>query len=242
MGAILFLVEGVTDKTTLEAPICHYFSSLSDERRIFFHAANGDLTAKGSAKSVSTRDAIKKEVSSFLSMMKLKAKDLDAILELTDLDACFAKEESYVQSEEVSRQTYLPEKKMVYVEEAAGLYQSRKRKADNLLFLVEGRTLWLERVKIPHYLCYFSINLEHALYDAPNCKMHEKKSLAFAFEEKYAENVEDFLSLLEKLQKGRGNYLDSWNLKLLKETPYQRASNLLSGIHCLLGEEKIPLF
>ena len=240
MGAILFLTEGVTDVMTLEAPLRSLFQREGEERPLFFHAANGDLTSKGSSRSKSTRDYIKKEVMGFLSETKLRPSDLDLIVETTDLDASFAGKEAYVHSEEVSRQTYVPEKGVAYVEDAEGLYEMRRKKGENLLFLVEGRTLWLKREKIPHLICYFSINLEHALYDEPNCRSHEKKELASRFEGKYAEDPDAFLSLLRKLARGRGDYLSSWEETLLRKSAFERGSNLFQGVRILLGQEAIP--
>ena len=240
MGAILFLTEGVTDVMTLESPLRSLFLREGEERSLFFHAANGDLTSKGSSRTKSTRDYIKKEVMGFLTETKLRPSDLELIVETTDLDASFARRDAYVQSEEVSRQTYVPEEGRAYVEDAEGLFQMRKQKGENLLFLVEGRTLWLKREKIPHLICYFSINLEHALYDEPNCRSHEKKELAFRFEEKYADDPDAFLSLLKRLGKGRGDYLSSWGEALLKDTAFQRGSNLYQGVRILLGEAPLP--
>ncbi len=241
MGVLLFLVEGVTDQTTLESPLINLFLTLGEERPLFFHPANGDLTAKGGKKGTSTRDGIKKEIETFCQEKKLTIKDIDVIVQLTDLDASFAPKSTYIESKSISRQTYVPEECLVYVEEKESLYFSRKRKADNLLFLVEGRTLWIKRRKIPHLLCYFSINLEHALYGEANCRTHEKKEFAFRFEEEFAEDASAFKKLLEELGKGREDYLASWQESYLLDHAYERGSNLYAGLECILGVQKMPL-
>lgn len=222
---VLFIVEGPSDRISLEVPLLNAVRKKGEDMRLYFLVAGGDLTAKGKTPARS-RDLIKKEVASFLLTTMLKPSDIDLIVLLTDLDASFAPRDCYLFDPAVASQTYVPEEKVILLEEPEGLYVQRTRKRECLEYLSRLGTLYVKRYKIPFFVLFSSINLEHSLYGDPNPLSREKVRLSRKFEERFAENHDEFVAFLLGLLGDESSYLGSWETSKRIRRAFERESTL----------------
>ncbi len=224
----LVLVEGPTDRLVLENPLNAYIEETRLPYRLFFQVVNGDLTSKGAlakAGSGHTLEYIHREIKRFLSISKLKITDLAGILEINDLDACFAPITSYKYADFVDEQHYEAKDEIIWLEDPSGLAALRAAKAKNLLFLKEQKRISYGKKKLGYAIFYFSINLEGAFYDELNLKSGLKRTKARHFEAYYGEKGSEFLSFLRTIN-GNSTYEESWDEEKRRREAFKRDSNL----------------
>lgn len=229
----LLIVEGPSDATTFENSLRNYVSAFSSDS-VRFDVVHGDRTLEDGNNRLIPPENIRKEigkrVNKFLRENSLRSSDLLLIGQICDLDACFAADDCFVCDALANQVKYDIQKQKIYHRDRDRLIDNRHNKRANIEALSTTPSFKIGEYVISYKLFYFGINLEHCLYDAPNCSDEEKRDYAEAFDEENAKKSDQFERRLRDLPFISEDYLKSWNGTELEK----RALKPLTNISILL--------
>ena len=216
--AVLFIVEGLSDKDALEK----IFRTLyKKDRTIEFRVTDGDITSDPEITITNVEDKIKEIIRRFLSENKLKATDIFQVIQLFDMDGAYI-DDSFIVQDKVDDVVYSPENiRCKYRPYYIGRNQ-QKRELMNYL-------LSLEKIGQYSYEKYFmSSNLDHALYNAQNLSKELKQKYADAFYEKFLGKEALFCEFLRTdVVNGVPDNMDlSWRFIKAEKHSLERHTNL----------------
>ncbi|MCR8855297.1 hypothetical protein [Lysinibacillus fusiformis] len=228
---LLIIVEGQTEQIILEDYLDAYFADTT----IRFDVQREDVLTKWDAhkRIPNIKNSVIRVIQSYLDKYKFLAKDLTAVVHITDADGCFIAPECVRVDENI-------EQKLFYTEDAI-LVKSDKRKeqieqrnemkARNARILIANDYFSINRLKVPYQLFYFSTNLEHVLWDERNEIPTEKIHKADEFIENLSGTIEEYLKAY---------------LPVDDELPYREKmkkswSFLMEGGHSLQRGTNVPL-
>lgn len=228
---LLIIVEGQTEQIILEDYLDAHFADTT----IRFDVQREDVLTKWDAhkRIPNIKNSVIRVIQSYLDKYKFLAKDLTAVVHITDADGCFIAPECVRVDENI-------EQKLFYTEDAI-LVKSDKRKeqieqrnemkARNARILIANDYFSINRLKVPYQLFYFSTNLEHVLWDERNEIPTEKIHKADKFIENLSGTIEEYLKTY---------------LPVDAELPYREKmkkswSFLMEGGHSLQRGTNVPL-
>jgi len=228
---LLIIVEGQTEQIILEDYLDAHFADTT----IRFDVQREDVLTKWDAhkRIPNIKNSVIRVIQSYLDKYKFLAKDLTAVVHITDADGCFIAPECVRVDENI-------EQKLFYTEDAI-LVKSDKRKeqieqrnemkARNARILIANDYFNINRLKVPYQLFYFSTNLEHVLWDERNEIPTEKIHKADKFIENLSGTIEEYLKAY---------------LPVDAEPPYREKmkkswSFLMEGGHSLQRGTNVPL-
>lgn len=222
---ILFIVEGVSDKTSLGGIIDKLISS----NLVRFYITGGDITSDKFTNNSNALKKVNEHIIRFLdSQPGIYKKDLHQVVHLIDMDG------AYVANEQIRGGGT---EAFIYTEEAiiANSIQkvidrnNRKQQAINRLSLcpiVSG---------VPYSMYYFSCNLEHVLHDNINVSDGLKMEYAEAFAESYYKNEKAFLDFIcEEKFAVSGDLKKTWEFIKVDGNSLKRYSNF----HLFFNQDK----
>jgi hypothetical protein len=155
---ILFIVEGVTDKTSLGGIIDKLVSS----KLVKFYITGGDITSDRFSNSANAVSKVNDHVKNFLGReIGLKKGDIIQIVHLIDMDGAYIGSDQ-IQVEDIEGFAYSETAITASSVERVTERNNRKQQAINRLSLcpkISG---------IPYSMYYFSCNLEHVLHNEVN--------------------------------------------------------------------------
>lgn len=225
----LFIVEGRSDKVTLENSLRNYLRQAREDG-IRFDVVSGDLTLEDENQRMinppEIRSKVGNRVRKFLKQNKLRPSDLFLVGQICDLDACYASSESFVLDAAKSKVFYDVQKKNVLCSNPESFYNKRRAKKDNLDNLHLCPFLNINNVKIPYRLFYFGINLEHCLYNTPNATKDDKEDFSNTFDEKFAKDSARFEERIIDLPSLSDDYLRSWETNQLSSKAFDPITNV----------------
>ena len=184
--AVLFIVEGSSDKTALEKI---FRTIYRNDRNIEFRFTGGDITSDPDITLTNVQDRIKKIIHGFLSDNKLKTSDIFQVIQIFDMDGAYI-DDSFIIQDDVDQVTYSSESikckyRTFYIER-----NQKKRELMNYL-------LSLDSIGQYSYEKYFmSSNLDHALYNEQNLDEKLKQAYADAFYERFLGKEDLFCDFL----------------------------------------------
>ena len=156
---VLFLVEGVNDKTALAVPL----EKLITTENIKFDITdkNGDITSRYSEKSIAARvgDCVKKHCEEY----KYKREDFAEVVLLIDMDGAYINAEAILKDESCIDPYYNSHNILYWHPDR--LYESHIMKQQNLNRLV---SLPYVLKTIPFSVYFFSSNLDHVIVEMRN--------------------------------------------------------------------------
>ena len=181
---ILFIVEGITDKTALGSVLDAILSS----EKIHFAITEGDITTKDDVDASNVVRRINEIIKTTQERYHFRASDLLEVVHLIDTDGAFIPETAIVDNPAATRIQYsLQDIQTSDVQKIA----ERNRKKLGLVNLLKNRG---EINKKPYKMFYFSRNQEHVLHnDARDLTTSQKNALADQFDERYGDAPEAFL-------------------------------------------------
>ena len=206
---ILVIVEGQTEELILFDFLQERFSNV--EVRIDIQC--GDIVGNWNRKFGTVKGAIEDVVANYLELYRLMPSDLLAIIQFTDTDGCFIENKYIRVDRELARKMrYSP--KAIYVsnqEKKLQMIQRNMDKAKSTVKLACSKTTKAINLRVPYCLGYFSINLDHVLWDEQNTTGRSKLDKAEQFLEQLEVPLDQFmmqflpvdsqLPLEEKLEK-----------------------------------------
>lgn len=224
---ILVIVEGQTEELILFDFLQERFSNA--EVRIDIQC--GDIVGNWNRKFGTAKVAVEDVVANYLELYRLMPSDLLAIIQFTDTDGCFIANKYIRVDRELARKMRYSTK-AIYVsnqDKKLQMIQRNRDKAKSMIKLANNKTMKAINLQIPYCIGYFSINLDHVLWDEQNTTGRSKLDKAEQFLEQLEIPLDQFmmqfilvdphLPLDEKLEK-------SW-IEIRKElNSLQRSTNM----------------
>lgn len=184
---VLFIVEGVSDRTALK----RIFRKLYKEKEINFEVTDGDITSDESITVQNVEGKIYEIVNKFMKDKKLNKKDIYQIVQLFDMDGAYI-DDRYIEKGDSSKFEYtLTSIKCKYPEK---VIERNERKREIMDYLLN-----LSYIKGMSYDKYFmSCNLDHTLYDEANLSKELKQDYADEFYETFKDAPRTFVEYLKR--------------------------------------------
>lgn len=213
---ILFIVEGVTDKTSLGGIIDKLVSS----SLIRFYITGGDITSDRFSNNSNAITKINEHVKGFLAReLGIKKSDIIQIVHLIDMDGAFI-ESNQIRVEDVEEFVY---------SESTIIASSVDRvvKRNSIKQQVISRLSQCPKISdIPYSMYYFSCNLEHILHNEINLSDALKMEYAERFSDSYYKNEAAFVDFIrDKKFAAKGDYKETWEFIKLNGNSLKRYSN-----------------
>lgn len=191
---LLIIVEGQTEQIVLEDYLDEYFAN----SMIRFDVQREDILTKWDANKriPNIKNSVVKVIQSYLNKYKFLAKDLTAIVHITDADGCFIAPEFVKVKEDIEQNLFYTEDAILVNSDKRKeqIEQRNEMKANNARILVANDHFSINRLKVPYQLFYFSTNLEHVLWNERNEIPTEKVHKADNFMENLTGTIEEYLS------------------------------------------------
>lgn len=213
---VLFIVEGINDKICLEGVL----EKIVESREVRFQITEGDITTRSGMDEFKIRNEIGKIVKAFKDKYHLKPEHFMEVIHIIDTDGLYLREDSIYHAD-VVKNVY--EDDGIYTKDVEGTLERNLRKS-----AIVERMLAISKVlkTIPYSVYYFSSNMDHVLHNNANLSNEEKDDLANAFDEKYSDEPEEFLLLMnEESFAVKGTYEETWNFIKIDKNSVQRYSN-----------------
>lgn len=182
---ILFIVEGTTEETSLSSIL----KKINENKKVYFHLVNTDITSEFSSNTSNILKKINDEIRKSISKKYFKKSDIIEIVHIVDLDG------AYIDSQNV---IYHNDEKIKYFSDyiktknVQNVINRNNRKSQILNKLSATRII----NGIPYKIFFFSTNLEHVLHNIQNATREEKNRLAQEFEDKFYDKPIEFIEFI----------------------------------------------
>lgn len=193
---ILFVVEGHSDRATLERPIKAMLEDNPLEIEAEFLVADTDITSDRRHNP----DNILQKINHFYFEPFFSAndyyypKDILEVVQICDLDGTYVADDHCRQYTDRlwSESGFIYEPPFIYGATEAAVIDRNHRKAANIDFLLNLDSIKVKTKTVPYSLLFFSINIEHFLYHKLNVPTREKINLGESFADRYCNSPRDF--------------------------------------------------
>lgn len=202
---ILFIVEGINDKTSLA--LC--MDQLLDSNTVQFEITNGDITTQYGNNSNNIAAKIGNVVKEFSGKI-FKQKDFLEVVHLVDMDGAYIPDENVVEG---TNDKNLYDNEKIITSKVQSTTNRNHQKQEILDRMIGINKVW---GSIPYSIYYFSCNMDHVLHKEANLDMSDKDKLATKFETKFFGKIEEFVGFFNKEEFSvQGTYGETW--KFIKE-------------------------
>jgi len=200
---VLFvIVEGPSDDTALGV----IFNRLFDKDAVHIEIMHGDITSDFSIKPNEIASKIGDIVRRYADSSSLTQKDFQQVIHIVDTDGAFIPESSIIKNDDAIKPTYCLTEIHTSKPEQLVLRNTHKQVVLNRISTL--KKVW---VSVPYRAYYMSCNLDHVLHDVMNCTDEDKENNAYAFAEKYKDDIDGFLSFISDSDFSRvDGYHESW--------------------------------
>ena len=193
---ILFIVEGITDKTALGSVL----DAILSNEKIHFAITEGDITTKDDVNASNVIRRINEIVKFTQERYHFKASDLLEIVHLIDTDGAFIPNTAVINNAEATHIQYTLQN--IQTDDIEKIVERNQKKL-GLVKLLRSKT---EINKKPYKMFYFSRNQEHVLHnEARELTTSEKNALADQFDDLYGDAP-------DKVNPQRNNMENNFNL------------------------------
>lgn len=183
--AVVFIVEGATDKKALE----NIFKKIYRNKEIRFEFTHGDITSDKNNSIDNVEAIIYEHVDQYRKDKKLKKSDICQIIHIFDTDGTYIDEACIIDGD-TTELFYTTENISCKNPEKAKIRNAHKSELMEHLLSCDNIN------KIPYQCFYLSSNLDHALYNQQNLKDDEKTAYANAFYEQFLGRERLFVDFL----------------------------------------------
>ena len=220
---ILFIVEGISDKVSLQEIFENYFDPLLTQVDV----VQGDITQKSLPSEIKAN--LNKKIQAFCDIEKIRPKDIRQVFQIVDTDGAFISDNNVIQTTG-NETVYTLD--AILAKNQKSIQERNKNKASVLNILSKIKEITVtsgnSNVKISYAIYYFSRNLEHVLHNnSGNLTDEQKKELSNEFDDSYCGDVEKFkLFINDAAFAVVGSYSDSWDFIKRDTNSLKRFSNL----------------
>lgn len=225
-GAVIVLVDGISDKVTFVRGFEDYYKEHNTNVRIY--PIRYDVSNVCSIKNgVFDASIIKKELTNIvkkcLNINKLNKSDIKEVIEVVDIDGVYLNPCLIKEDKGISEITYYKDKILVIDKEL--ILKRNENKKRNLDILSKLSSIYNG---IPYSAYYCSCNLEHVFNNKMNCSDEEKEKFSNKHLIDYTEDISLFYNDINKNEvKTRAmTYLESWDELMKIEDHVPRLTNL----------------
>lgn len=212
---ILFIVEGITDQTSLGTVL----NELLDNNEVRFAIAGGDITTQKGSTSHNIAAKIGNLIKEF-SGNTFTARDFLEVVHLVDMDGAYISPDKVV-LDQSQKPVYTDEN--ILTSNMEGIQRRNVQKGEILSKLISLNKVWRT---VPYSVYFFSCNLDHVLYNKNNLSRSEKMEYARKFEDEYIGSPEQFIDFLSKDGFAvQGKYGETWDFIKADENSLKRFSN-----------------
>jgi predicted small metal-binding protein len=223
---LLFIVEGTSDEVSFESVLDAFFDSL-DVHVAVMHC---DVTVQDNPNPGEIKRILAEHVHSFCRIEKINQNDIQKIIHLVDTDGAFIPSSCVIQQKSGNNLVYT--ESQILAPDVHHIQSRNEIKAAVLRNLCSMKTL----ANIPYEIYYVSRTLEHVLHNKiETLSDDEKETLSNNFDDKYAENLQSFLSFIADHSFAvPGDYKATWDFIKQKTNSLNRYSN----VHLIFKTEK----
>lgn len=243
---ILFLVEGKSDRETLQYVISELYDQIDENIEVFFpiirheeEEKGGDITSTrytnkhGQCRWIhpyNIEDAIYDLfLDDFFDKEKIMPKDIDEIIHIVDTDGAYIPEEIIkldVSMNDDDSPIYKNDE--ITCVDPKRIQDRNRQKSENLDYLSGCATIKIKQKTIPYSIYYFSCNLDHFFHDDANMDYRMKRKKADLLSRDYIGNAEGFIQLVTCKQGAAHNmnYKESWDFIKEKNNSLHKHSNI----------------
>jgi len=190
---LLVIVEGHTEQIILEDFLDEYFANST----IRFDVQREDILTKWDAKKriPNIKNSVSRVVHNYLVKYKFLAKDLSAVIHITDADGCFIAPEFVKIKADMEQNLYYTEDAILVKTEKRKeqIEQRNEMKANNVKILLANDHFSINRLSVPYQLFYFATNLEHVLWNERNEVAVDKVQKADEFMDNLSGSIKEYL-------------------------------------------------
>ncbi len=199
---VLFLVEGITDKVSLEGIL----PSFVENEEIMFQITYGDILTEENTNPQNIIKKVYTHIDKHLSNMRFHKSDIAQVVHLVDTDGAFVRDEKIVFAD-VNHIQYYSDR--IETKDVAFIQKRNQIKSLALKRLVATPQI----ASIKYSVYYFLSNLEHVLHDIQKDPTKEEKmTLAENFSDKYSDSPKDFFAFVNSSEfAALGNFKFSWD-------------------------------
>lgn len=213
---ILFLVEGVSDKTALG----YMLDKIITSEKVELQITCGDITTREGVNPSNVIESVVKAIKLFSGDI-YKPGNFAEVVHLVDMDGAYI-DDSCIEVVEDCKDFIYTEKviKTDCLEKVSKRNEQKRKNTDKLLSV---NKIWKT---IPYHMYFMSANLDHVLYDEENLQDELKDIYADRFRKQYKEDLTGFLEFFnERMGKIPCEYKESW--KYIKQGTHslERGSN-----------------
>ena len=184
--AVIFIVEGATDKKALE----NIFKKIYKNKNIHFEFTHGDITSDYNVSITNVESEIYKFVDKYRKDKKLKISDIWQIVQIFDTDGAYIDNSNIIQGDSTEI-IYSTEK--ISCQSTQKVINRNTHKREIMDYLLK-----CDSIKGIPYRCYYlSSNLDHALYNHINLSEEQKTQFAQAFYEEFIGKETLFVKFLD---------------------------------------------
>ncbi|MCQ2081346.1 MAG: hypothetical protein MJZ11_06775 [Lachnospiraceae bacterium] len=213
---ILFIVEGINDKTCLESVL----GKIIDSNEVKFQITDGDITSKYGMDESKIKNEVGVVVKTFKDKYHLSAEHFMEVVHIIDTDGAFI-DDSMISVGDVDKTMYYD---TGIVTSCIDNISSRNKQKSEVVKRMVSITKVLKSV--PYSVYYFSSNMDHVLHNDANMSKEEKDDAADDFDDKYADDPEGFLTLIcDSDFSVNGTYKESWDFIQIGNNSVCRHSN-----------------
>lgn len=211
---ILFIVEGITEKTSLALIL----SKLIKDENIQFQIVNGDITSDFFTFTTNAKVKVCEQIKGFMGNIYRKS-DIIKVIHLVDIDGAYV-DEKYIKEGQVDTFKYSSECILARSIDEVVKRNEKKRGILNLLSTCNKIS------GIDYYMYYFSCNLEHVLHDKCNMYVEIKMEAAEEFSERFYNREYEFIKYISsKIFTVKGDFRETWEFIKQDNNSLQRYSN-----------------
>ena len=215
--AVIFIVEGATDKRALE----NIFKKIYRYKEIHFEFTHGDITSDENIDKSNVEMEIYKFIDKYRKDKKLKLSDIWQVVQIFDMDGAYIDDSNILQgySTEIIYST-----ENISCKNTQKVKDRNKHKREMINYL-----LTCDSIKGIPYRCYYlSSNLDHALYNQLNLSDELKSQYSQTFYEQFMGKELLFIKFLE-MEVVNGvpeSFPESWRYIRKELHSLQRHTNL----------------
>lgn len=236
---ILFIVEGITDKTCLG----YVLSKIINSNKVEFQLTNGDITTTTGINSSNVPVKIFDIVKKFSGKI-FKARDFCEIVHLCDMDGAFIPDAQIVEKTPEtpidpsnSKKLYYADNQ-IFVNNINDTQQRNHQKQSVLNRLITLNSVWKT---IPYSIYFFSCNLDHVIHEERNLLDQDKFAKADAFNAQFemcnGDPAKLFIDFLNNPSFAvQGNYDETWTFIKADINSLKRYTNF----HLFFSNPKNP--
>lgn len=215
--AVIFIVEGATDKKALE----NIFKKIYRYKEIHFEFTHGDITSDKDINRFNVEMEIYKFVDKYRKDKKLRISDIWQIVQIFDMDGAFIDDSNILQGDNTE---IIYSTENISCRNIQKVKDRNKHKREIINYL-----LTCNSIKGISYRCYYlSSNLDHALYNQLNLSDELKSQYLLAFYEQFMGRESLFIKFLE-MEVVNGvpeSFPESWRYIRKELHSLQRHTNL----------------